>query len=251
MQIIDDIKSLYNQITKKDLHDQIAFNELGYGRRVADRIYAFCPFCGQVLELNADQVEEVDGRFRLKDPVSCSCRKGLRYLRKGCLGLLEEEERKRISRQKKQKGQKEPAAQTEANPLAAAYHTIKVSGDAYKKRLQLSDDPAPVLPPSAEFNSAPGSVPGSVSGLAPGFGLQAAFIPDDFEPDMDPYDREALYEEQLLDDWVIASGGNPLDFGDRSDAFTDPFGFGDDFGGGDGGFGGFGGWGDGFGGGDD
>ena len=102
MQIIDDIKSLYNQIKKTDLHDQIAFNELGYGRRVADRIYAFCPFCGQVLELNGDQVEEVNGRLRLKDPVSCSCRKGLRYLRKGCLGLLEEEERKRISRQKKQ-----------------------------------------------------------------------------------------------------------------------------------------------------
>ena len=66
----------------------------------------------------------------------------------------------------------------------------------------------------------------------------------DFEPDLDPYDREALSEEQRLDDWVIAGGGNPMDYDDCVDAFTDPFGFHDDFGGGDGFFDGFGdGWG--------
>lgn len=81
-------------------------------------------------------------------------------------------------------------------------------------------------------------------------GTQSEYIPDDFEPGLDPYDREALNEEELLDDWVLAHGGNPYDFGDRVDAFTDPFGFHDDFGGGDGGFDGFGNWG-GFGGGEE
>ena len=58
----------------------------------------------------------------------------------------------------------------------------------------------------------------------------------------DPHgDREALHEEELLDDWVTAGGGNPLDFDDRVDAFMDPFGFHDDFGDGFGGFGWFGG----------
>lgn len=54
------------------------------------------------------------------------------------------------------------------------------------------------------------------------------YIPDDFEPDLDPYDRQALYEDQMMDDWVIAGGGNPFDYDDRAEAFSDPFGFGDD-----------------------
>lgn len=55
-----------------------------------------------------------------------------------------------------------------------------------------------------------------------------SYVPSDFEPDLDPYDRQALYDEEVIDDWVIAGGGDPLDFDDRMDALTDPFGFGDD-----------------------
>ena len=52
-----------------------------------------------------------------------------------------------------------------------------------------------------------------------------SYVPDDFEPDLDPYDRQALYDEEVVDDWVIAGGGDPFDFDDRMDAFADPFGF--------------------------
>ena len=55
-----------------------------------------------------------------------------------------------------------------------------------------------------------------------------SYVPDDFEPDLDPYDRQALYDEEVVDDWVIAGGGDPFDFDDRMDAFADPFGFGGD-----------------------
>ena len=55
-----------------------------------------------------------------------------------------------------------------------------------------------------------------------------SYVPDDFEPDLDAYDRQALYDEQMVDDWIIAGGGNPYDYGDRVDAFSDPFGFGRD-----------------------
>ena len=55
-----------------------------------------------------------------------------------------------------------------------------------------------------------------------------SYVPSDFEPDLDPYDRQTLYDEEVIDDWVIAGGGDPFDLDDRMDALVDPFGFGDD-----------------------
>ena len=250
MIITNDIKSFLNEITGKDVHDRIAFNELAYGRRVADRIYAFCPFCGKIFELDASEIEEEHGNsIRLKKIVSCDCRKGLRYLRKG---LFDGMSGKRSSSRK---------GQRQDDPLQKIHDIIQYRGDFYKEELEAEarrkeSKGQAVKPLTRASGPAGDGSAGSGFAASAGAGSAAAaassYIPDDFEPGMDPYDRQALYEEQLLDDWVIAGGGDPADFDSCVDAFSDPFGFHDDFGGGDGFFDGFGdGWGGGFGGGDD
>ena len=224
MIILDDIKSLYKDLRGLDLHDHLAFNELGYGRRVGDRIYAFCPFCGKILEFSSKQVEEeVQGKpIRLKRTVSCDCRRGLRYLRKGILDIKP----KRPGPCSRLLGKILGEDVTEEDPLKVIRSEILIRGDVYENKLK--KEAHPKMPPTSGI-SQPLHNFGSYS-----YNLQSAYIPDDFEPDMDAYDREALYEEEMLDDWVIASGGNPFDFDDRVDAISDLFGFDDDFDGGDG-----------------
>ena len=239
-QVRDDIKSLINQIKKTDLRDQVAFNELCYGRRVGDRIYAFCPFCRKVVEIDAGLTEPQGGRLRLQETASCGCRQGLRYIQ---LGFLE---------------RMQPRKKDQKHPFDDIRFQIRIKGDLYKRTLrsQLAQEQRKQEQKQKQQTPDERSWEVGLHGAAydgSDYGTDDfGYIPDDFEPGMDPYDRQAVYDDQLVDDWVIASGGNPADYGDWSDAFTDPFGFHDDFGGGDGGFGGFGGWGGGgFGGGDD
>lgn len=199
--IRDDIKSLVNQIKKTDLHDQVAFNELCYGGRAGDRIYAFCPFCREVVEIDAGQTEELDGRIRLQETASCGCRQGLRYIQ---LGFLE---------------RMQPRKKDQAHPFQDVRDEILKRSSRDKKEA--------VVLPAGEWN---------ISESAPDYGSDDfgyvpddfGYIPDDFEPGLDPYDRQALYDDQLMDDWVIAHGGNPADYGDWAETFSDPFGFGGD-----------------------
>ena len=303
MIVIDDIRSLRNQLLSVDPHDYLRFNDLAYHDRNEEDLFAYCPFCGKPVKLKVSfSMEETRDRIKLKRPISCDCRKGLRYLNKDF-------ESRYL--------QKTPAKDTKfvwkillgiaialifpmrLYQMEFEYASVEEIGASFfimtalpfvfgllalityfahpEKKYKKLRDPdrqrETVMKAIAKTN---GMNPVFVEkkkqaalrkmqqrgygraagyGTAAGAGIAAAgssWIPDDFEPDLDPYDREALYTDQLMDDWVIAGGGNPYDYGDRVDAFSDPFGFHDDFGGGDGGFGGFGdGWGGGFGGGDD
>lgn len=281
MIVIDDIRSLRNQLLSVDPHDYLRFNDLAYHDRNEEDLFAYCPFCGKAVKLKASFVmEETRDRIKLKRPISCDCRRGLRYLNKDF-------ESKYL--------QKTPAKDTKfvwkillgiavalilpmrlyqmqfeyasAEEIGARFFIMTalpfVFGllamityfahpeKKYKKLRDPDRQRETVMKAIAKTN---GMNPvfiekkkqaarrkmqqGRGYGTAAGAGIAAAssaWIPDDFEPDLDPYDREALYTDQLMDDWVIAGGGNPYDYGDRVDAFTDPFGFHDDFGGGFGG----------------
>ena len=118
-QVRDDIKSLINQIKKTDLRDQVAFNELCYGRRVGDRIYAFCPFCRKVVEIDAGLTEPQGGRLRLQETASCGCRQGLRYIQ---LGFLE---------------RMQPRKKDQKHPFDDIRFQIRIKGDLYKRTLRI------------------------------------------------------------------------------------------------------------------
>lgn len=303
MIIIDDIRSLKRQLSAVDIHDHIAFNELAYHDRNETHIFMYCPFCGRAIKLKADFVmEETPERIKLKRPISCGCRRGLRYVNKDFerrfLTRIPAKDTKwlwkaflgialvlllpmRLCQMQYEPGSSDEIGAGVFIATALPFFFGLLSLIAYfahpEKKYKKMRDPdkqrETVIKGMAKANrlnpafaekrkqmlqKARQTRRGSSYGAA-GAGVAAtgaAWIPDDFEPGLDPYEREALYTAQMVDDWVIARGGNPYDIGDVSDAFSDPFGFHDDFGGGDGGFGGFGdGWGGGgfggFGGGDD
>ena len=247
MIILEDFRSLYNDIKGNDMHDQLAFNELAYGRRIGDHVCAFCPFCGKILEISAEKLEkEEPGKpIRLKRTVSCDCRRGLRYLRKGILEI----EPPRPGLFARLRGKLSHGEAKAEDPLREIRNEIEHRWYAYQTELQRPKREALAeakarLEKQREWEKGLHGLAGSRSAAGTGlflcdsggldYNYQSDYIPDDFEPGLDPYDREALYEEEMLDDWIIAGGGDPFDYGDRMDAIADPFGFGDDFGDGDG-----------------
>ena len=298
MIIIDDIKSLKRQLFSVDPHDYIRFNDLAYHDRNETDLFAYCPFCGKTVKLKVSfSMEETPDRIKLKRPISCDCRRGLRYLNKdferrylqktpvndtkylwkvflGIAIVLILPTRLYQMQFEYASGDEIDASFFIATALPFFFGLLSLiawCAHPEKKYKELRDPDhhrkvvMKAIIKTNEKNPAFAEKRKQAAqkalqrrrgySIAGGSGIATAgstWIPDDFEPNLDPYEREALYTSQLMDDWVIASGGNPYDYGDRVDAFSDPFGFHDDFGGGDGGFGGFGGgWGGGFGGGDD
>ena len=269
MRTIDDNKSQKKHPFAIDLHKFIDPNELAFRDRDDSDVYVFCPFCGRAMNISAVQIKNEDaGRIQLRNTVSCNCRSDLEYINKtferrflsavpelndlfvwkvilvlalaaevamivaeapyghnfpddpsvgfiivfimpyflGLMSLIAYHVKPELKYMK----MRDPHGDRE-RVLA-----FMRKADGLKKREKI------IAQLKAEAKAG--------AQLGAGYGAGQILHDDDIHgSNLDPYDREALHEEELLDDWVTAGGGNPLDFDDRVDAFMDPFGFHDDY----------------------